>query len=77
MSYLNCKQIDTAIRRAKKKLTEEARINGLYENFGQREVGEIRERFIDSTVYTQEMNLNRSKLKRFDDWCSTFSLRDL
>lgn len=32
---LNCKNVETAIKRAEKHLIEEAKKNGLYENFGQ------------------------------------------
>ena len=32
---LNCKNVETAIKRAEKQLIEEAKKNGLYENFGQ------------------------------------------
>ena len=32
---LNCKKVETAIKRAEKQLIEEAKKNGLYENFGQ------------------------------------------
>lgn len=32
---LNCKKVETAINRAEKYLIEEAKKNGLYENFGQ------------------------------------------
>lgn len=32
---LNCKKVETAIKRAEKHLIEEAKKNGLYENFGQ------------------------------------------
>lgn len=32
---LNCKNVETALRRAEKHLIKEAKENGLYENFGQ------------------------------------------
>lgn len=74
MEYLNCKKVDTAIRRAKKKLIQEAQKRGIYENFGQKEVREIEEKFIDISSYTDEMNQNRRKLKEFDNWCMNYNI---
>lgn len=77
MSYLNCKKIDTAISRATKLLIEEAKKNGLYENFGQTEVRRIEDKFINSSDYTREMNESRDKLRYFSNWCSRYSLNDM
>lgn len=77
MNYLNCKQIETAIRRAKKKLITEAKKNGLYENFGRKEVREIHDKFINLSDYSREMNRNRDLINAFDDWCGNVSLSDL
>lgn len=71
-SYLNCKKIDTAISRAKDKLINEARNNGIYENFGQKEVREIKDKFIDGCDYSAEMNNNRAKLDNFNNWCMEY-----
>lgn len=74
MSYiLDCKNIETAIRRAKKKLIAEVEKNGLYENFGQREVRLIREKFIDISSYTEEMKKRREALNRFDNWAMSYN----
>lgn len=70
--YLNCGKIETAIKRAKKKLKNEASENGLYENFGQKEVREIEDTFIDNSDYTKEMNQKREKLEQFEEWCLTY-----
>lgn len=69
---LNCKKIDTAIRRAKKILIERAEKHGIYENFGQDEVRAIKEKFIDLSDYSDEMNLNRDKLEDFNIWCMNY-----
>lgn len=53
--------IDTAIRKAKETLILSAKENGLYENFGQKEVMELQDRFIDISSYTEKMNKNRKK----------------
>lgn len=71
-SYLNCKKIDTAISRAKNKLIDSARNHGIYENFGQLEIREIEEKFIDCCDYSKEMNDNRIKLNIFRAWCMEF-----
>jgi hypothetical protein len=70
---LNCKKIDTAISRTKNLLIEKYNKNGLYENFGQKEVRLIEENFINSSVYTTEMNSNRDKLQIFNEWCMYFN----
>ena len=74
MNYLNCKNISTAIRRAKTLLIKHAKAKGLYENFGQKEVREIEDKFIHSSDYYAQMNLNRSKLKSFVNWCVNFDI---
>ena len=72
--YLKCKKIDTAIKRAKNILIERARKGGIYENFGQDESREIKNKFIDLSNYdTDEMNLNKRKLKDFDNWRMTYN----
>lgn len=68
-NYLDCKKIDTAIRRAKNMLIERARSNGVYENFGQEEIRMIKDKFIDSCDYSEEMNNNRNKILGFECWC--------
>lgn len=74
-NYLNCKKIDTAIARAKIALIKTAKANGIYENFGQKEVRDIKNKFIDITDYSQEMNSNRGKLRSFDNWCMNYTGR--
>lgn len=73
-SYLECKKIDTAIKRAKSMLTKKAKKSGLYENFGENEVREIENKFIDISSYTDEMNLSRDKLNIFSEWCMSCDL---
>lgn len=73
-NYLNCKRIDTAINRAKKILIDRAKANGIYENFGQKEVREIRDKFIDYCDYSTEMNNNRRKVDGFNNWCMEYTI---
>ena len=73
MDFLNCKKIDTSISRARKMLIEKANKNGIYECFGQKEVGIIKDKFIDISDYSNDMNNNRRKINEFDDWCSSYT----
>lgn len=70
----NCKSINTAIRRATKRLKDKAVKNGLYENFGADEYRAIKDKFIDISSYSEEMNINREKLQAFADWSSNYDL---
>ena len=73
-NYLNCKRIDTAINRAKKILIDRAKANGIYENFGQKEVREIKDKFIDYCDYSTEMNNNRREVEGFNNWCMEYTI---
>lgn len=71
-NYLNCKQITTAINRATRGLINKADHDGLYENFGQVEVRSIKDKFIDNSDYSEDMNNNREELLMFSHWCSDY-----
>ena len=73
-NYLNCKKIDTAISKAKKMLINRAKANGIYENFGQKEVRDT-DKFIDCCDYSIEMNNNRTKIDMFNNWCMEYTGR--
>ena len=70
--YLNCKQITTAINRATTGLLNKASREGVYENFGQVEVRSIKDKFIDTSDYSENMNNNRDELFMFSHWCSGY-----
>ena len=53
-------------------LIDKAKENGIYENFGQEEVRNIRDKFIDLSDYSNKMNDNRNKLDTFDKWCMNY-----
>lgn len=74
LNYLKCKKIDTAINRAKQHLINKAKNYGIYENFGQQEIREIKDKFINLCDYSKEMNNNRNKLFSFECWCLGYSL---
>ena len=74
--YLNCKKVDTAINRARNILIGRANKHGVYENFGQEEVSNIYDKFIDLSDYSKEMNLVRDKINAFDNWCSSYTIKN-
>ena len=69
------KKIETAIKHAKSRLIEKVKKEGLYENFGQEEVRQIQNDYIDLSSYSNAMIQNRQKLQRFDEWCMTYNGR--
>jgi hypothetical protein len=76
MSYIiKCKNIETAISRAKKFLIEKCKSQGLYENFGQNEVMQIKDKFINISLYNFDENNKRDLLQRFDEWCMNYNGR--
>lgn len=70
--YLNCKNINTAIRRAKIILTSRVCKGGLYENLGSKEIREIHDKFINLSDYSDDMNNNRAALESFVRWCGNY-----
>lgn len=61
------------IKRYKATLIELAHDHGLYENFGQREVRILRDKYIDLSDYYSEMNHMRARLDAFSDWCASYT----
>ena len=45
---------------------------GLYENFGQKEVMELEDKYIDTSSYTDEMNNIRDSIQIFNEWCMNY-----
>ena len=71
--YLNCKKLSTAINRAKAMLIKKADAKGLYENFGEDEYREMKDKFIDTGDYSIEMNDNREALHQFANWSGNYT----
>jgi hypothetical protein len=69
--------IKTAISRARAKLIHQAKTKGIYENFGQKEVMQIREKFINSIHQGQGAGDASELINDFDQWCMTFDLSEL
>lgn len=72
--YLNCKKLSTSITRARNMLIKKVNKTGIYENFGQEELRYIKDKFIDFSDYSEEMNKKRLMLDSFEYWCSNYSI---
>lgn len=77
MYYLKCKKISTAIRRAKKELVAKVKKHGLYENFGQKEIRNIEDKFIKVYQQGEDIKDQHRQLKSFRRWCENFNDKDL
>jgi len=49
---------------------------GVWENFGQKELGKLRDKIIDISDYSNEMNKKREQIKELDFWASNYNLGD-
>ena len=67
-------QIVIDINRLKNSLIKKAKKKGLYENFGQREVGQLREKYTD---YEYSEGHVWNLISKFNEWCMNFDDRDL
>jgi hypothetical protein len=73
----NTSKVTQYINNKKRILIDRAQKNGLYENFGQNEVRQLRDKFINCSDYSCYMNSKRDMIQRFSDWCATFDLTKL
>ena len=74
---MKIKKLQNTIEKTKIKLIDRAKKKGLYENFGQNEVRELKDKFVDISSYTDEMNKIRSLINNFDNWASNVNDNDL
>ena len=66
--------VETAIKRYKERLIRKAKKNGLWENFGQKEV-----RLLEDT-YSEHKDKNDrvwDKIREFDNWCMNYDLEEM
>lgn len=75
---LNCKKVETAIKRAEKHLIEEAKKNGLYENFGQSYARVIQDefRYSKGKDYQSQMKVVDA-VQKFANRMANLSMNDL
>jgi hypothetical protein len=62
------------INRLKKRLVNKAKVKGVYENFGQAEVGKLKEKYsYNSLVYgTKKDRQLATYIDAFDTWCMSY-----
>ena len=65
--------INKALTKEQNKLIKIAKSKGLYENFGQKEVRKLEDKFIDISDYTDEMNEKRRLIELFNEWCMNYN----
>jgi len=75
MKEITWKQVYNSIETAKKKLREEAKKKGLYENFGEKQVIKLKEKFdYNSRIYgSQKERETMELIDRFNEWCMNYS----
>jgi hypothetical protein len=71
------KKLEKEIEKTKNSLLIKAKKNGLYENFGEVEIRKLKDKFINFSNYTREMNMIRNLIDGFDYWCGNVSDQDL
>lgn len=75
---LNCKKVETALKRAEKQLIKDAKENGLYENIGQSYSRVIRDEFLYSKGKDFQSQMEVVDLvQQFANRMSTLSLAEL
>lgn len=67
------KKLISEIKRVEKKLIKRVEKKGMYENFGDEEQRRLKDKWIDISSYTDEMNENRRLLANFTEWCATYN----
>lgn len=72
-------QVLKAIENEKKKLKQKAKQKGIWENFGQKEVNNLKDKYnYTELVYgSSEERKIASLLDNFDNWCMDFSDSDI
>ena len=75
---LNCKKVETALKRAEKQLIKDAKEHGLYENIGQSYSRVIRDEFLYSKGkdYQSQMQVV-DEVQQFANRMSTLSLAEI
>jgi hypothetical protein len=66
-------KIQRDINKTKIKLIDRCKRKGIYENFGQKEVRELEDKWINISCYTDEMNQIRNLISNFDNWCAWYN----
>ena len=70
---MKTKQLISEIKRKQNLLIKKWKTKGAYENFGQKEVGKLEDKYIDGSKYTDEMNEMRRLIQEFQNWCMSYT----
>lgn len=65
-------KIEVAIAKEKSKLEKFAKVHGVWQDFGQKEINKITDKFINSSDYSPTMNASRKQIEVFSDWCENY-----
>ena len=66
-------KVNSEINKYKKQLEAKWKSKGGYENFGQKEVRTLEDKYIDSSNYSNEMNQVRKAIESFDNWVMNYT----
>ncbi len=66
--------INKAITTTQNKLIKIAKRKGIYEDFGQKEISKLENKYIDSSNYTNDMNKKRELIENFANWCENYAI---
>ena len=66
-------KVQSEVNKIKKRLIKKAESGKFYENFGQKEVDKLEDKYIDISSYTVEMNKIRDILTDFRKWARNYS----
>jgi hypothetical protein len=65
------------VARMKSQLIEKAKKKGIYENFGQKEVRKLKDKYPEYNEYDETGRIIRNQIDNFDDWAMNFDQRKL
>jgi len=68
--------LPAAIAKKKEKLIRIAEEKGIYENFGQKEVRDLRDKY-DVYKYLKDGRQACDLINRFSDWCSSYGFTNI
>ena len=72
-------KIETEINKIKKRLIKEVKEKGIYENFGQNEIRDLKDKFNYNDLCINDLCLNKEQIKirilidNFDNWCLNYN----
>ena len=66
-------KVSGEIKKYKKQLEAKWKSKGGYENFGQKEVRKLRDKYIDRSDYSDEMKQIENTILLFDEWAMNYT----